>query len=484
MSDKGQTLEELAKSGWSEPVKPEAKAPAPPAEPSGFATVRAALDAYDAKFRGTTAGKVDTFMNTPLGHPTGVDAVDEMTSPSNLAQLAILGVKPATQLALKAVSGLLGSVGPEVAADVVGLLSPRAAHALRIVGRVAGKAAAVEPTAAPAPTPPEAPPTPKVPASQLSDLDLARQEVAAGRLNPGVLKGLERQAAVKAAKSTPVAAPAQPAPPVATPAPAVASAPPVEPVATPAPASPAGGPVNVDTAIAAAKAAHPPVVMPEPATAASFDPAKGGTLFHGTTTERLASGGPRGETYLTTTPTEAQGYAKGLHAPGESRGTPTVVATQAKPGVSVDLNSKIMQAMENDDFSPEWLDKEIAAARKSGARYVTYEHPSFSGDGPEQNVIVSLHPAEDLSAMAPTSTAEPFYVNKALNELAIGARRAKIKLTGAEERAAVDTMRQGAAAPDAIKTILTQRLAALPGTMTDAEVAAERATKGWRPGPR
>ncbi len=108
----------------------------PPVGPRMTATtpLQRMTEAFNAKQPPPSA--LETTLRTPLGHPTGVDAIDDLTSPVNLAAVAFAGAKPAAQLAFKAVSGLLGSVAPEVATELVGLLSPRAAHALKLAQKV------------------------------------------------------------------------------------------------------------------------------------------------------------------------------------------------------------------------------------------------------------------------------------------------------------------------------------------------------------
>ena len=92
----------------------------------------------------------------------------------------------------------------------------------------------------------------------LSDLELARQEVAAGRLSPAVLRGMERAAAVRASRQ---------AVPVVPPAAPVATAPPAEPIATAAPASPAVASPQPQAPPALDAAGQPAVTAQPPASA-------------------------------------------------------------------------------------------------------------------------------------------------------------------------------------------------------------------------
>lgn len=78
-------------------------------------------------------------LNTPLAHPTGVDVLDNQTSPMGIAMLAAYGIKPASAAAYKAVMGLVSSTEPEIAREIVGLLSPRAGAGLKLVERLAAK---------------------------------------------------------------------------------------------------------------------------------------------------------------------------------------------------------------------------------------------------------------------------------------------------------------------------------------------------------
>lgn len=100
-------------------------------------------------------------------------------------------------------------------------------------------------------------------AAGLSDLDFARQEAAAGRLPPAILKAIER----KAAMQTPAAAQGAPAasPPVA---------PPAEPIATPAPASPAVASPQPEAPPALDTAGNPAITAQPPVTAAPVTPPK------------------------------------------------------------------------------------------------------------------------------------------------------------------------------------------------------------------
>ena len=112
----------------------------------------------------------------------------------------------------------------------------------------------------------------------LSDLDLARQQVAAGKLAPSILAAMEKLAAARAARATAqtttladaalakgqqvVAQAAQPTPP-----PAPAAAPPAAPMAAAPPSAPAGAPVPAPPMAAGPPAPPAGPVAPPPVAA-------------------------------------------------------------------------------------------------------------------------------------------------------------------------------------------------------------------------
>lgn len=127
----------------------------------------------------------------------------------------------------------------------------------------------------------------------------------------------------------------------------------------------------------------------------------GGELFHGTTDQRIGKFGDQSAIYMTTDAAEAEGYARGVHALGEARGTPVVSKVAARPGKTVDISDKITNAMNDESFDHDWLDAAMNDARKAGARYVTYEHPSNLPGDQMQRVVVALHPKADLVLKSP-----------------------------------------------------------------------------------
>jgi hypothetical protein len=120
-----------------------------------------------------------------------------------------------------------------------------------------------------------------------------------------------------------------------------------------------------------------------------------GTLYHGTR-EPLSAFQP-GETYMTSSPENAAGYAAGGHLGGSGDGPPQVLSVATTPGRTLDINQAIMdEVFSNDGDFGDAINAQIAKARPAGYRYLTYEHPSFDG-GADHPVVISLHPHEDLA---------------------------------------------------------------------------------------
>lgn len=95
---------------------------------------------FGTALQGGPQGTLETALHTPLGHPTGVEAIDDLTTPANLILLGTQIVPRAGRYALTKLHKLLQST-PEIASDVLGLISPRSAHALRVAQRVSDAAA-------------------------------------------------------------------------------------------------------------------------------------------------------------------------------------------------------------------------------------------------------------------------------------------------------------------------------------------------------
>lgn len=181
----------------------------------------------DLPFQNAVGPKARKALTSPLIHPTGIDAVDSLTSPVNLALAAISGGKPAVSAAYQRVSQLLSHADPELATEIVGLMKPKAVHGLNILQKLGemmksppeAAAPAPEATAAPAAPPEAAPSAPsgKSPQQILNEEAIARRRAAyQAATSPGA-----------ASAAPPTAAAALGAPP--SPAPAPAAAPPSPP---------------------------------------------------------------------------------------------------------------------------------------------------------------------------------------------------------------------------------------------------------------
>lgn len=126
-------------------------------------------------------------------------------------------------------------------------------------------------------------------------------------------------------------------------------------------------------------------------TSATFSPEKGGTLFHGTRMPddfKYIKADRDKVVYLTDSFGEAKEYAQGAHlGGGKGGGTQRVIRVKAMPGKMVNIDKDVADAIENgDDLGPIF-----AKARKAGALYAEYNHPTnIEGKIKEQRVIVSL----------------------------------------------------------------------------------------------
>lgn len=125
-----------------------------------------------------------------------------------------------------------------------------------------------------------------------------------------------------------------------------------------------------------------------------FSPERGGLLFHGTNAPKGKLGA--GHTFTTMDYQEATGFAKGAHLGGGKGKHPTVMVYQAKPGQTVDVSEAVADMIENGDLDEE--QQIYDDARKSGARYAIFDHPSAAGKEEELKVIVSLYPDRDLKS--------------------------------------------------------------------------------------
>jgi ADP-ribose pyrophosphatase YjhB (NUDIX family) len=128
---------------------------------------------------------------------------------------------------------------------------------------------------------------------------------------------------------------------------------------------------------------------------AHFSPEKGGVLFHGTGHEHLdLSKG--GETYMALDYDETHAFATGevVGTGGSMTGrSPNVARMIAKPGKTIDVSAELEDALFEGDRTESDVFND---AKKKGARYVTFNHPSNVGRL-EFQVVVALHPKEDLT---------------------------------------------------------------------------------------
>ncbi len=128
----------------------------------------------------------------------------------------------------------------------------------------------------------------------------------------------------------------------------------------------------------------------------TWTPKSGGILFHGTSMpddKRYLRGDEDGVVYFTNDYKEAEAYAKGIHLGGRNGGNRRVIYVFANEGKTIDINNKVEEAiMEGDDLGPifDW-------AKKQGAEFATYNHPSNVNTEGYQEVIVSLNPGDQLA---------------------------------------------------------------------------------------
>lgn len=101
--------------------------------------------------------------------------------------------------------------------------------------------------------------------------------------------------------------------------------------------------------------------------------------------------------------------------------------------------------------------------------------PAVAVQPPAAAPVVQPAPPVPVVAAPPVDAAPvaAFSPQRALNELALSARRAKTALTGTEMQTALDAVRQGATVPDALTSVLKDRLAApAPAAVAPAVEAA------------
>lgn len=98
--------------------------------------------------------------------------------------------------------------------------------------------------------------------------------------------------------------------------------------------------------------------------------------------------------------------------------------------------------------------------------------------------ILAARPS--AASVAPETPAAPVAMSPArtLNELAIAARRAKVKLSQEDYQALIPLVQQGATPADAVAKLPALQMQRIAGTMTDAQVAAEIAARKGNRSPK
>lgn len=131
---------------------------------------------------------------------------------------------------------------------------------------------------------------------------------------------------------------------------------------------------------------------------ATWKPNQNGTLFHGCRTPIDKLG--KKPIYLTDDANEAAGYAAGQHLGGRGD-QPMIYPMLVRAGKTLNVDAAISE-MQMDGFDEEEdFQRLFDTAKRMGARFVTYEHPSNHYDDREQRVVVSLYPDEDIELTDP-----------------------------------------------------------------------------------
>lgn len=120
-----------------------------------------ALPPNQSELQLSTSPETYKKLSDPLIRPTGVDAIDSLTSPINLALGAMMGAGPAMRLVKGAVAGLTDRVGSVAAGKLLKLVTPsllkKPAELVDLLSEL-GKGPEAPPAAPPAPAaPPSAP---------------------------------------------------------------------------------------------------------------------------------------------------------------------------------------------------------------------------------------------------------------------------------------------------------------------------------------
>jgi hypothetical protein len=120
-----------------------------------------------------------------------------------------------------------------------------------------------------------------------------------------------------------------------------------------------------------------------------FSAEKGGVIFHGT---GFAPTKSWEETHAAVEYSETHAFAKGGIAGCSGGPRPTVLAYDAAPGKTLDVNAAFVKML--DFATPE--NELFKSAREAGARYVTFTHPNENGGA--FTAIISLYPHQDLKS--------------------------------------------------------------------------------------
>lgn len=134
----------------------DAPSTAVPGEPHMSASAPfSALPPNQSELQLSTSPETYKKLSDPLIRPTGVDAIDSLTSPINLALGAMMGAGPAMRLVKGAVAGLTDRVGSVAAGKLLKLVTPsllkKPAELVDLLSEL-GKGPEAPPAAPPAPT--------------------------------------------------------------------------------------------------------------------------------------------------------------------------------------------------------------------------------------------------------------------------------------------------------------------------------------------
>ncbi len=169
------------------------------------------------------------------------------------------------------------------------------------------------------------------------------------------------------------------------------------------------------------------------------------------------------------------------HIPEPARGVPQPVAMPPAPtlaGRVAEAPNPAVDAIVATNPQPFQGDTAAAlddiAARQTGGGNGTYRAPQAAP-------VAAPAFQEVLPRGTPSTAPSP----KLYNDLAMAARRAKTTIAPADYEALIPAVQQGMSPEDAIATLLQKRLTqAVPGFMTDEQVAAEIAARVGNRSPR